>query len=85
MIFDVVAISETLTKETYMHYELPDYTLFYIDKSSKQGGGVALYVTNKFNCKILDQISYENIGYFEIITLEICLHNNKNIVHLNLM
>ena len=63
-----------------MHYELPDYTLFYIDRSSKQGGGVALYVNNKFNCKILDQLSYENIGYFEIITLEICLHNNKNIV-----
>ena len=78
--FDIVAISETWTKVNYLHYQLPNYFLFYTDKSHKQGGGVALYVNNKFNCNKIENMSYEIVGFFEIITVELVIQNHKNII-----
>ena len=78
--FDIVAISETWTKVNYLHYQLPNYSLFYTDRSLKQGGGVALYVSNKFNYNKIENMSYENVGFFEIITVELVIQNHRNIV-----
>ena len=33
-----------------MDFQIPDYSLFYIDRSYKQDGGVALYDNNIFDC-----------------------------------
>ena len=39
--------------ENCIHYEIPEYTLFYIDRVNKQGRDVALYANHQFNCHIV--------------------------------
>ena len=68
--FYIIVISETWTKANCLYYQLPNYSLFYTDKSLKQGGGVALYVNNKFNCNTIKNMSYENLGFFEVIIIQ---------------
>ena len=45
----------------FVHFEISGYTLFYIDGVKKQGGGVAVNVSSKFNCHIVDLIFYEHV------------------------
>ena len=81
MISDIcIAISKTWTKENYIHYDISGYSLHYVDRINKQGGGVALYIKNKFDCNKVEQISYEYENYFEIITVELKLQRQKNII-----
>ena len=40
-----MATSETWTNEQYVHYDLPNYTLYYIDRTDKQGG-CCIYILN---------------------------------------
>ena len=48
--FDIVAVSETWTYENCIYHEIAGY-LFYIDRANKQGGRVALYVSNMSHCR----------------------------------
>ena len=71
-IFDVVAISETWTKTDYIHYELPVHYFMLIDMESKEE---LHYIS------IIDLILHQRcISCCEIITLNICLHNDKKII-----
>ena len=49
---------ETQTKGSYLHFEIPDYSLFYIDRSNKQGDCVT-YINSMLNCNTV----FENILY----------------------
>ena len=69
MIFDIIAISETRTKVNNIHHEIYGYSLHYVDRINKQGGGVALYIRNKFDRNKVEHFSYEHENYFEIITV----------------
>ena len=60
------------------HYDLQNYTLYYTD--SKTGGDVALYVSNKLNCKKIETLSIEKEGIFELIRAELIMPKCKNIV-----
>ena len=64
----------------YLHYELPNYTFYYIDRTNKQGGGVALYVHNRFRCRAVSSISYEYADHFEIVTVELNLQGQTNVL-----
>ena len=59
--FSVMGIAETNTNEKYQNlYPLDGYTAFYSPciKDKKLGTGVALYVKNVFNVKVVDQLCY---------------------------
>lgn len=49
-------------------------------RSNIRGGGVGIFVKNKFNCKTLDQLSIFNERIFESIFVEVSGPNGKKIV-----
>ena len=65
--YDVIAITETfLTHEqTENHLTLPDFTLNRHDRQGKSGGGVALYVRNRWEYKPLAFSIQKNPTIFE--------------------
>ena len=62
------------------NFHLNGYEMFHVDRLSRKGGGVAVYINNKFNCKLLNDqyLSIENVC--ECVTVEICLKKSKNII-----
>ena len=54
MSFDLIATTETWTSSEAQHYVLPEYNLFYTDRYFSRGSGVALYVKNNINNKLMD-------------------------------
>ena len=73
--FDVVTITETwMNKSSNVNnFHLNGHEMFHVDRLSRKGGGVAVYINNKFNCKLLNDqcLSIENVC--ECVTVEICL------------
>jgi hypothetical protein len=49
---DIIAVSETFYKDGSLT-SLPGYNLFNVNRTDINGGGVALYVTDKLNAKLL--------------------------------
>lgn len=61
--FDVLGITETwIKKEESFAFEIPGYKMFVQERSTKLGGGVALYVKNNLLCSATDIISEECNG-----------------------
>ena len=69
--FDVIAISETwFTSDTpHSLFNLDGYTLHYASRKNKQGGGVALYISNHLHCKSTRVYCVENM--YESIFIEL--------------
>ena len=69
--FDVICITETwLNVGTAELISIDNYIFFNIYRSDRRGGGVGIFVHNKFNCRLLDEISYCR-SFIECIFLEI--------------
>ncbi|KAJ1531399.1 hypothetical protein ONE63_000080 [Megalurothrips usitatus] len=69
-LFDIVAVSETFYKETNVTIDIPNYKAFRVDRTDRRGGGVAVYVAENLNAKILsksDGVSFQP----EYIALEV--------------
>lgn len=77
--FDVIAISETwLDKESIIH-KLVVYELCHQPRKNKNGGGVALYISNRLKFKVINQATTSIDNILECITVDIILNNSKNI------
>ena len=80
--FDIIAISETWEDEsnTIQNYNMHGYIVFSTARTYKMGGGVALYIKNIYNGKLVTttSISVENI--LECVTVKIYLKQHKNIL-----
>ena len=56
--FSIIAISETwITEDKGIDFELEGYELRYINRQNKDGGGVALYVDNTLQFKVMNYMS----------------------------
>ena len=51
LISDKLAISKIWTNEYYLHYDLPNYTRHYVDRTTKQCGGLYLHEYNISICR----------------------------------
>ena len=89
---DVIAVSETFYKE-HSKIELPNYKVFNANRQKRGGGGVALYVAEHLNAKILHFTKNEGFEpeyIFVEVTCEyskvlfICIYRPPNIFHMDL-
>lgn len=57
--FDVLTLSETWLNSsiTNLELEIPGYNLYRIDRNSKTGGGVGVYVLQTYKVKVFDNLS----------------------------
>jgi hypothetical protein len=78
--FDIIAISETwFTKDTpHSLFNLDGYSLHYASRKNKQGGGVALYISNHLSCKSTKVYCSENL--FESIFIELSYGKRSNML-----
>lgn len=79
--FDVIAISETwLRNDTVEDFGITGYEMFFLNRTLKKGGGVALYVNTALQCKQVVSMSKECVGNFEIVTVEIEIKTSRNLI-----
>ena len=89
---DVIAVSETFFKDS-SHIQVPNYNVFNVNRLTRGGGGVAVYVAEHLAAKTLYQT--QNDGYKpEYIFLEItcqaskvlfiCMYRPPDIFHMDL-
>ena len=81
-VFDVIAISETWLKDSMNinEFSLQNYSMYNINRQSKRGGGVLLYVLNKYDVQTRNDMSFCEDDVFECITVELEIPNAKNIM-----
>ena len=69
---NLLLLSEThLTESKMRHVNLPNYKLICQNRTSKQGGGVAIAVHNSLKYKEREDLKYLNKSFFECIIIEI--------------
>ena len=79
--FDVITISETWVEvEKTTDYEMLQYQAFHKVRSHKKGGGVAIYVNNRFDCTIVESKSMCIENNFECLTVELNMPKMKNVI-----
>ena len=79
--FDVIAMTETWAKpETEFDFDLEGYDVYHLDRKDKKGGGVAIFINNVFNHRIINELSMTYDGLMECLTIELCLKKSKNII-----
>ena len=83
--FDVIAISETwLNESEHELFDIQDYTCTFISRNEKRGGGVGLYVKNKYTFKLLGNISKCNKIYpnntVDSVFIEVDNGKQKNVI-----
>uniref|UniRef100_A0A3B5QVU5 Reverse transcriptase domain-containing protein n=1 Tax=Xiphophorus maculatus TaxID=8083 RepID=A0A3B5QVU5_XIPMA len=79
--FSIIAVSETwLNEENKNNFQINGYELHYVNRSSKRGGGVALFADSEIRCKIKDTMSTTVEGVMEMITIEVLSEKSRNIV-----
>ena len=79
--FDVIAMTETWANpETEFDFDLEGYDVYHLDWKDKKGGGVAIFVNNVFNHRIINELSKTYDGLMECLTIELCLKKSKNII-----
>ena len=72
--FNIIALSETwLCPEKGFDFELNGYEFNYMNRRGKKGGGVALYIENGLNYKIVESMTTAIDDLMECITVEICM------------
>ena len=83
--FDIIALSETwLCSHEHDMFSLEGYRSNFISRENRRGGGVGIFVSNKYSYKILNNLSkctnLYNSNTTESIFLEIDCEKQKNIV-----
>ena len=78
--FDIIAISETWFSSDTPHslFNLDGYSLHYASRKNKQGGGVALYISNLLSFHSAKVYCSENI--FESIFIEVSVGESRNVL-----
>ena len=80
--FDIIALSETWFNENTCNeiFSLNGYNLYTCNRKNKRGGGVLLFVSNKYSCvNIVENMTLDIDNCLEIITVELELYNNKKV------
>jgi len=78
--FNVIGISETHLKDKPADYfNLPGYNIEYTNRIDRDKGGVCLYVSDKINYKLRNDLNHANSNY-ESCFIEVENKSNKNIV-----
>ena len=78
--FDVIAISETWLDKNSSSHTLEGYEFRHQNRSNKNGGGVALYISKCLNFEVVKAATTSIDDTLECLTVEIILKNNKNII-----
>lgn len=79
--FDVVAVSETHCNANNVdNFDLTGYTVTHKIRESDKFGGVAIYVKDSFNVKVIESMTIAIPNILECLTIEICLEKSKNIL-----
>ena len=47
---------------------------------NRKGGGVAIYVSNSLDYRVIDRMSIRINGVTECVTVELCINKRKNII-----
>ena len=71
---DVLLLSETWLTPFSPNLNIPGYSLYRQDQNHKRGGGVAILVSNKLRCTLINEIN-SNIPETECIGVSIALRN----------
>jgi len=78
--FTVIGLSEThLRDKPHDYFNLPGYKMEYINRSVKDKGGVCIYINNKVQYKLRNDLCKANSNY-ECCFIEIIRKNAKNIL-----
>ena len=82
--FKVIGLSETWMNDEkgddYEKFYLNGYTVHYINRKNKKGGGAALFVKDSVKQKTIDELTYSIDNCFDVVTVEI--KDNKSNVFL---
>ena len=71
---DVILLSETWLTPFSPDLTIPGYTLYRQDRHQKKGGGVAILLSNKLRCTVLDEIN-SNLRETECLAVSVSLRN----------
>ena len=76
---DIIAVSETFYRDSNDYVSLDGYDLFAANRSTYEGGGVAIYVRRPLICKILCQSEppLHRVSKPDYLIVEVCSHNFK--------
>ena len=83
--FDVIAITETwLFSLEHDNFQIEGYNSNFVSRDEKRGGGVCIYVNNKFKYKVIDSLSLStginSNCSVDSLFIEIDNCKNKNII-----
>ena len=76
---DVILLSETWLTPFSPSLNIPGYTLHRQDRYHKKGGGVAILVSNKLRCTVIDEIN-SNLPETECLAVSVSLRNGGSCV-----
>jgi hypothetical protein len=78
--FDVIALSETWldpNKHDFINFSMNGYTLYTSSRSNKKGGGVALYISDKYEQRLLSDLTKVVVNCMESVFVEIVVDKKK--------
>ena len=81
--FDIIAISETWLEPGDSQdalLRLDGYTMSHMERENRKGGGVAIYVSNSLDYRVINCMSVRINGVMECVTVELCINKRKNII-----
>ena len=74
---DFILLCETFLKDEIVnHYNIPGYNLVCKNRQGK-GGGVAMYIKEEFNYKVIEEYSVFEQGEFESLIVEVNKNNKR--------
>ena len=76
---DIILLSETWLTPFSPTLNIPGYTLYRQDQNHKKGGGVAILVSNKLRCTVLDEIN-SNLPETECLSVSVSLCNGDTCI-----
>ena len=73
----LIALTETWINEDNANiFSLDDYNFCHTNRTNKKGGGVALYINNRIQYQIIDNLSINIDNCLECITVKLLLKQN---------
>ena len=79
--FNIIAISETWLDEARgVDFNLEGYDFNFINRVNKNCGGTAIYVDNRLNYKVIENMSIAVEDVCECISIEIIMEKKKNVI-----
>ena len=81
--FSVIALSETWMNEekgdNFDMHTFNDYSVYYMNRKHKKGGGTALFIKNSIKQRRVDELTYSVEDCVEVVTAEIQEKNGSKI------